>query len=59
MAIEKILKFIWNEFIYGGHLPSLGAAAIVLFSGILLNIKITWDCLLITYFIFYLIYLYN
>jgi 4-hydroxybenzoate polyprenyltransferase len=59
MNIKKNLKFTWNEFIYGGHLPSLGAAAIVLFSGILLNIKITWDCLLISYLIFYLIYLYN
>jgi 4-hydroxybenzoate polyprenyltransferase len=59
MNIKKILKFVWNEFIFGGHLPSLGSAAIVLFSGILLNIKITWDCLLISYLIFYLIYLYN
>ena len=59
MTIKKSLKFAWKEFIYGGHLPSLGAAAIVIFSGILLNIKITWDCLLLVYLIFYLIYLYN
>jgi len=59
METKTILKFIRDEFIYGGHLLSLGAAAIVLFSGILLNIKITWDCLLISYLIFYIIYLYN
>ena len=57
--MKKILKFIWDEFIYGGHLLPLGGAAIVLFSGILLNIKITWDCLLVSYLIFYIIYLYN
>jgi len=59
MTFEKILKSIWNEFIYGGHLISLGAASIVFSSAILLSIKITWDCLVITYLIFYLIYLYN
>ncbi|MCK4453878.1 UbiA family prenyltransferase [Candidatus Parcubacteria bacterium] len=59
MAIEKILKFTWNEFIYGGHLLSLGGVAIVLFSGILLNIKITWDCLFVVYLIIYIVYLYN
>ena len=57
--MEKILKFIWNEFIYSGHLLSLGGSAIVLFSGILLNIKITLDCLLIVYLIVYIVYLYN
>ncbi len=40
MAIEKILKFIWNEFIYGGHLFSLGGAAIILVSDLLFKIKV-------------------
>ena len=59
MIIDKILKTIWKEFIYGGHLQSLGTVAIILVSAILLNIKITWDILFIPYLLFYPIYLYN
>ncbi len=57
--IKKLLKLVWNEFIYGGHLQSLGAAGIVFVSGILLGIRITWDILFITYLIFYVVYLYD
>ena len=49
MIIEKILKPIWQEFIYGGHIMSLGAASIVYTASLLLNLKITWDFLLIVY----------
>mgnify|MGYP001562821980 CR=1 FL=1 len=59
MVIEKILKTIWKEFVYGGHLLSLGAASIVFTSAILLEIKITWDCLLVVYLGAQIIYLYN
>lgn len=59
MKIEKILKSIWNEFIYGGHLQSLGAASIVFVSGILLRIQITWDILFVAYLLFYTLFLYN
>ena len=59
MIIKKILKTAWNEFIYGGHLQSLGAASIVFVSGILLKIQITWDVLFIAYLISYPLYLYN
>jgi len=59
MIIEKILKAIWKEFIYGGHLQTLGSVSIVLVSAILLNIKISWDILFISYFLFYPLYLYN
>lgn len=59
MAIEKILKFIWNEFIYGGHLLSLGAVSVVFTSAILLDIKISWDCLIVVYLGAQIIYLYN
>ncbi len=58
-SFKKVLKLILNEFIYGGHLQSLGAASIVFVSGILLNIQITWDVLFITYLLFYAPYLYN
>ena len=47
--IKKILKLIWEEFIYGGHLLSLGAVSVVFTSSILLNIQITWDCLAVVY----------
>lgn len=57
--ITKFLKSIWNEFVYGGHLLSLGAASIVFTSAILLGIKITWDCLLVVYLGAQIIYLYN
>jgi len=52
-------KNIWDEFIYGGHLLSLGAVSIVYFEAILLNIKITWDFLLISYLGSQSVYLYN
>jgi len=59
MKIEKILNLIWNEFVYGGHLLSLGAASIVYISALLLNIKITLDFLVIAYLGTYAPYIYN
>ena len=57
--IKKFLRFVFNEFIYGGHLQSLGAVSIVFVSGILLKIQITWDILLVTYLLFYPLFIYN
>ena len=57
--VKRTLKAIWKEFIYGGHLLSLGAVSIVFTSAVLLNIKITWDFLLIVYLGIQSIYLYN
>jgi len=59
MKIKKILKSIWDEFIYGGHLQLLGAASVVFISALLLKIKISWDILIISYLIFYPVYSYN
>ena len=59
MKIKKFLEIIWNEFVYGGHLLSLGAVSIVLTSAILLDSKITWDFLLIVYLGVQSIYLYD
>ncbi len=53
------LNFIWKEFIYGGHLQSIGTSSIVMVSSMLLGIQITWDCLFISYLMFYPLYLYN
>jgi|YelNatPaOPRAMG01_1025707.scaffolds.fasta_scaffold07453_9 4-hydroxybenzoate polyprenyltransferase len=52
-------KFLFNEIFYNGHFQTWGSLAIVIFSGQLLNIKITWDLLLIVYLSFYLIYLHD
>jgi len=59
MIIKKIAKFIYDEIVYNGHLQSIGVLGIVIFSSILLNIKISIISLVILYLSFYLIYLYN
>jgi 4-hydroxybenzoate polyprenyltransferase len=59
MSIKQVLGFAKNEFIYGGHLLSLGSVSIVFVSSILLNIKITWDFLVISYLVTYIAYSYN
>lgn len=59
MKIEKISKLIWQEFIYGGHLLSLGAVSVVYTSSILLDIRITWEFLVVVYSGTEAIYLYN
>lgn len=59
MAIKKILKLVWEEFIYGDHVLSLGALSIALTSASLLNVRLTWDFLVIVYLGVYLVYLYN
>lgn len=55
----KILSAIWKEFIYGGHLLSLGAVSIIFTASILLNIQITWDFFLVVYLWTEAVYLYN
>jgi len=59
MIIERTLRFLWKEFIYGGHFQALGAASIVFVSAFFLDIKISWDILFITYMLLYPVYLYN
>ncbi|MFH1661625.1 MAG: UbiA family prenyltransferase [Candidatus Falkowbacteria bacterium] len=59
LKIKKYLKLIFKEIIYGGHLFSFGAISIIYTISILLNIKITWDCLLIIYLGTHSVYLYN
>ena len=59
LRIKKILEFTFREFIYGGHLQSLGAVSIVFISALMLNIAITWEVLFFTYLTFYPVYVYN
>lgn len=57
--IKKILKLIWEEFIYGGHLLSLGALGMVWSVIILLGIKTDWQVLIIAYLVSQIVYTYN
>ncbi len=59
MNFSQALKLIFNEFLYGGHLISLGAVGIVFSSAILLEIKIDLDFLIIVYLFSYNSILYN
>lgn len=59
MGIKKTLKIVWEEFIYGGHLLSLGAGAIVISTSLLLDERISWDYPIMIYLIAYTAYLYN
>jgi len=55
----QMFKKIKQEFLFGGHLQSLGAAAIVYLSCVLLKTKVGFDILLTAYFIFYAIYVFD
>ncbi len=57
--MNKIFKFIFDEIFYNGHFQTWGSLAIVISSGQLLGIKITWDLLIVIYLLFYAIYLYD
>ena len=57
--VKKTLKIIWEEFIYGGHLISLGGVGIILTSALLLNIEITLDPIIIVYLFTYSSILHN
>lgn len=59
MKIKQVWDFVADEFIYGGHLLSLGAVGIVLTSAVLLRLSLMLDFLVISYLIFYFIYAYN
>jgi len=55
--MRKVAKFIWKEFIYGGHLQCLGIVGITYISGFLLNLRTSWEILVSVYLIFYSIYI--
>lgn len=55
----KFLESILNEFVYGGHLFSVGASSIVFTAAVLLGAKITWDFLIIVYLGMHSAYLFN
>ena len=56
---KKLLNSVLKEFIYGGHLISLGAVGIILTSAIVLGIRLSWQPLVIAYLITFVGLLYN
>lgn len=59
MNISKIFKNIYNEFIYGGHLLSLGGSATLVSIMLIMKVEISFVLLVIGYLILQVIYLYN
>lgn len=57
--VGKMLISFWKEFIFGGHLFALGAACVVAMCSLIFGLPIGLDLLLVTYLIFYPIYLYD
>ena len=55
--MRKILKAIWDEFIYGGHLAAIGPALIIFTSSKLLKMPLNILMLGLIYFITYFTYL--
>jgi len=59
LDIKKIFAFAKNEFIYGGHLFAFAASGVILSTGIIGKFEVDPVFLILIYFIYYLIYLYD
>ena len=59
VEMKQKFKVFWNEFVYGGHLLSLGGVSVISATAILLDLKITLDCLFIVYLTSQIIYSYD
>lgn len=57
--VKQILSRTWNEFIYGGHLLSVGLAGIILSVEIILDLPKEWPLFIISYFLSQIIYCHN
>jgi len=57
--MSKVINSIWNEFKYGGHLLSVGAACIVYAAAIILKINVYFEFLFVIYLGMQLTYSYN
>lgn len=57
--MNKILKFIYTEIAYNGHMQTIGSLFKSIFAAQLFAIKITWSFSIIVYLSLYLIYIYN
>jgi len=59
MFLYKNIKLLFTEFIYGGHLPSLGISGLILTIILLFNLPIYFLILIIPYLGVQIVYLYN
>jgi len=59
MRVRKFLKFVWNEFVYGGHITALAALSVVLTGSIVLDLVMEWHFGVIVYLGVYLVYFFN
>ncbi|MFA6422898.1 MAG: UbiA family prenyltransferase [Patescibacteria group bacterium] len=57
--MKKVLKVIWNEFIYGGHLLALGPVAINLSVMTALKLPINFFILVGVYLLSYIVYFFD
>lgn len=57
--LKKFLKSLLTEFIYGGHLQSLGAVSLVLAFSLIIHSPFAWHSYVIVYLLFYSLYLFN
>ncbi len=56
---KKILDLVRQEFVYGGHVLSLGAVSIVVTAARILVLPIEWKFLVMAYLLVYMVYLYD
>lgn len=56
---KKILDLARQEFVYGGHVLSLGAVSIVVTAARILILPIEWKFLVMAYLLVYMVYLYD
>ena len=56
--MNKILKIIQKEFVYGGHLFALGAISVALMCIVLFNFQNRWDFIIVIFLIFGVVFIY-
>ncbi|TQD24433.1 UbiA family prenyltransferase [Methanolobus vulcani] len=57
--ILVLMKILWRELVFGGHLFAIGSVSVVMACSIVFMIPVSWDILFVTYLLFYAIYLYD
>jgi 4-hydroxybenzoate polyprenyltransferase len=57
--ILVLMKMLWRELVFGGHLFAIGSVSVVMACSIVFMIPVSWDILFVTYLLFYAIYLYD
>ena len=58
-TVKRVWSRTWNEFVYGGHILSVGGASVAYTTGLLLGVSVTWELLLMVYLALQAIYLYD